>query len=324
MLPGSQLPSPSFEVFTPRSEHGIDDLITNGRLSSLAALGPSFVGVHGNGLRILEHLRCGHCIRPQLHLPRTRSTAASVVELIDSSLPLGIRDVLILGGRVGEAAIKDGFATTLDLVCFVKERYGARIRVAVCGYPCGARGECGDYDADLSALARQVSVGAELVVCMPCFDAQTHSSYVSDARGMGVSVPVLPGVLLIRGPAGDFRRICRSIDVEIPAWLERRLKEGSTEACVHFSPRPHSCAFARARSFPSTRSATCRRLLTGCGAWDPLDRSAIGALGKELFVTMLRELAAQGAAPPHVYTLNSADVLDTLSGLGYRPLKHRA
>ena len=51
--------------------------------------------------------------------------------------------------------------------------------------------------------------------------------------------------------------------------------------------------------------------------------AALRALSDEYLAKLMRELSASGAEPPHVYTLNSADVLRSMGDAGFRPLKHR-
>lgn len=286
-LTGGVLRSLSVELFTPRSDQGIADLLEKGgRLAAYAALGPSFVSVYGKSLPILEHVRNVHCIRPQLQLSRCDSTVESITSTLDAGLRVGVRDALILAGAPGQKPARgqrqsaEGFESTLELVRFIKGRYGDRVRVAVCGYPQGTHGELDSYEADLLALAQQVAAGAELVVCLPCFDGETHTKYAADARVAGVNCPLLPGVLPVGSNEADFRRTCRAMAVDVPAWLDEQI-----------------------RAVPTANGLT--------------------DFGNALLVRLVRRLQAQGAAPPHVYTLNSAAVLESLALAGFLPLKHR-
>ena len=224
----------SLELFTPRSDQGIDDLLSvNGCMAQYAALGPSLVSISGplaaGTMRILEHVRRHHCIRVQLQISRPEATEEGVRSLLDEALGHGIRDVLILGSSVAHpqrAACE--FGSTCQLLQFIKGQYADRVRVAVCGYPRGARGELGDHAADLVELGRQAQAGADQVICLPCFDAQAHSEYVAAARKAGVRCPIVPGALHISNVA-EFRRICRALCVEPPAWLEAQLREATSK-----------------------------------------------------------------------------------------------
>lgn len=224
----------SIELFTPRSTAGVQELIEGGRLDAFAALGPSFVSVSGpttaGSLQILDHLRKAHSIHGQLQISRAEVSETDVVTQIDTVARRGVRDVLILGDSLRSAPpsrSRSGFRSVTELVRFIKGRYGDRIRIAVCGYPQGARGELGDYRSDVAELAAQVRAGAELVLCLPCFEASTFRGFVQDARAAGVSCPIAPGVLPLV-EAAEFRRICRSLSVELPESLDSSLKRATT------------------------------------------------------------------------------------------------
>ena len=278
----------SLELFTPRSAAGVDELLAaGGRLTQYAALGPSFVSVSGTtgaSLSILEAVKKGHCIRPQLHIARAEmKNEEAVVSLVDGARRLGIVDVLVLGGAPGsmQPSAPGSFASVTDLVGFLKRRYGDRLRIAVCGYPRGTRGEAGDYTSDLVQLGRQAAAGAEMVVSLPVFEAAEHARFVADARNAGVACPVLPGILPLCG-ASEFRRLCRALYVTPPAETERQLDAESAKG-----------------------------------------DEAVKQLAQGTLVRLVEELRAQGACAPHVYTLNSPSVLSYLAAAGFRPLKHR-
>ena len=280
--------SVSFEFFTPRSTQGVEELCApQGRLSNYAALGPTFVSVSGaaggNTLALLESIKKMHCIRAQLHLPRAELSEDAVVSLVDGAMRVGVADVLVLGGAPGsvQQAAAGGFGSATDLVTFLKKRYGGRLRVAVCGYPCGARGEAGDHAADLKQTALQVAAGAECVMSLPIFDVASYKTYVDELRaaGVGAAVPVLPGILPLCAPA-EFRRLCRSLHLTPPAEVEAQLNAATTAQAVAATSRSSLAALTRA----------------------------------------LRD-ARMGA--PHIYTLNSAELVADLAAAGYRPLKHR-
>ena len=312
----------SLELFAPRSAGGVDDLLADcGRLASYSALGPAFVSVSGpvdSTLRILDHLRKTHCIRPQLQVVRSDVTEDNVLALLAEAGQLGICDLLVLGGppNVPPPAAGSGrFASTTELVSFVKQRLGERVRVAVCGYPRGSRGERAEYGADLAELGRQVAAGAERVICLPCFDAETHWSFVADARAAGVYCPIAPGILPITNIA-EFRRICHALLVEPPKWLDAKLRGATSTACVPSRPCPPalanrlslSCSLLPAILTPRTQYAY---------------RRGLAAVSEAVLIEHLTALSSTTACTPHIYTLNSDTVLRALATAGYRPLKHR-
>jgi methylenetetrahydrofolate reductase (NADPH) len=219
----------SLELFAPRSTAGIDDLLApHGRLEQYASRGPAFIGVSGGGddaIRIMQHIRKVHSIRPQLHLPVKGATKENVGLRLNSAMLCGVRDVLVLASVPARQVVPPGgFATATDLVRWIHKQYNHRLRIAVSGYPRGCCGEHGNYESDLAELARQISAGASLVICLPCFDMESFSRFVADARGVGVDCAIVPGLLPI-SDAIEFRRITRALVIEPPAWLEAKLQE---------------------------------------------------------------------------------------------------
>lgn len=229
----------SFEVFTPRSAQGVKQLCEGGRVAAYASLGPSFMGVSGQDgsgtLALLEHIKNAHCIRPQIHLPRAELTEDAVASFVDRAMNIGVVDVLVLGGAPGtmRAAANGSFGSATELVVFLKKRYGGRLRIAVCGYPQGTRGEAADRAADLAQTVQQVAAGAECVVSMPTFDAPSHAAYVAEARAAGVSetVALLPGILPMC-ELGEMQRLCRALHVTLPTSVEQQLRAATNDAAV--------------------------------------------------------------------------------------------
>lgn len=208
----------------------MDELLRS-RLAEFAKRGPKFISVSGTvsggALRIAEDIRTKYSIRPQLHVQRAGSTGASVAGMLDMALKVGVRDVLLLGGEPGtlnNVAGGSEFASTADMVAFIKSRYGEQIKVAVCGFPRGSVGEAGEYSADLKELTKQVAAGAESVVCLPVFEAHAFATFVSDVSKAGLQCTVLPGLLPLR-EASEFHRMCRALHVTPPAWLVDQLSE---------------------------------------------------------------------------------------------------
>ena len=283
--PPDFLQGPSFEFFAPRSAVGVEEFLApKGCLDSFAQLGPALISVSGSApasLKMLEHVKKAHCIRPQLHLPRAELTEQGALALVESALRIGVQDVLVTGGLPGsmQPASGSGFGSVLDLVRCLKQKFGTQLRVAVSGFPRGTCGEAGSYEADLSQLRQQVDAGAELVLCLPTFDAASHLSFAAEVQRAGIACFVKPGILPLCA-SSDLRRICRALSLTPPAEVWKQLDGISSEL-------------------------------------------ALRQLADASFERMAAELHGGGAAPPHVYTLNSLTALQGLKAAGFVPLKHR-
>lgn len=67
----------------------------------------------------------------------------------------------------------------------------------VSGYPMG-HPEGHSYEADLEHLKVKVDAGADFIITQLFFDAQTFVKFVKDCRAIGITCPILPGILPIQ------------------------------------------------------------------------------------------------------------------------------
>jgi methylenetetrahydrofolate reductase (NADPH) len=75
---------------------------------------------------------------------------------------------------------------------------------------------------DLTFLKEKIEAGAAAVITQLFFDNEDYYRFVEDLRSMGVTVPIIPGVLPILS-APQVRRFTALCCAKIPAKLEREL-----------------------------------------------------------------------------------------------------
>jgi methylenetetrahydrofolate reductase (NADPH) len=136
----------------------------------------------------------------------------------------GIDNIIALGGDPPQGVVDwrphpDGFHHSIELV-----REAAIFQwfsIAVAGFPeVHPRAESRDFD--LRYLKAKVDAGADVVITQLFFDNEDYYRYVDDLRKLGVSVPIVPGILpvLSVSQARRFTVLCGS---RIPSRLERVL-----------------------------------------------------------------------------------------------------
>ncbi|HEX2387268.1 MAG TPA: methylenetetrahydrofolate reductase, partial [Candidatus Binatia bacterium] len=115
----------------------------------------------------------------------------------------------------------DGFRHSIDLV---KEAlaYGV-FSVAVAGFP-EVHPRAKSRDEDLRYLKEKVDAGADVIITQLFYDNDCYFRFVEDLRRLGVTVPIVPGVLPILS-AAQVRRFAGLCGAKIPPTLERRLAE---------------------------------------------------------------------------------------------------
>ena len=202
----------SLEVFVPRSEVGVAQL--RERLAEWVALGPTLLSISGAPdavtLELAQQVQEAHCVRVQMQLSGDM-TVALALEFVEQALARGLSDVLLPLGAAEQ---------TMALISTLKARFGSKVHVAVSAPLKAAASEHADT---VKQLKLQVAAGAELIQCVPCFEATTVTRFVADLRAAGVQCEVVAGVMPIRSHA-ELKRAARQLGIEVPSWLQTELR----------------------------------------------------------------------------------------------------
>ncbi|CAI8035612.1 Methylenetetrahydrofolate reductase [Geodia barretti] len=65
-------------------------------------------------------------------------------------------------------------------------------------YPHG-HPDCANYDEDIQHLKEKVDAGADFIITQLFFEASTFIKFYHDCRRIGITVPIMPGILPIQG-----------------------------------------------------------------------------------------------------------------------------
>jgi methylenetetrahydrofolate reductase (NADPH) len=79
-----------------------------------------------------------------------------------------------------------------------------------------------DYQAELAYLKAKVDAGATLIITQMFFDADVFLQFSRDCRAAGISVPIMPGIMLIQN-YGGFKRMTAFCKSRVPAALAAAL-----------------------------------------------------------------------------------------------------
>ncbi len=225
----------SFEFFPPRSEK-MEQILWES-LERLAPLGPDYVSVTygaGGSTRDRTHntvvrIRSETDLEPAAHLTCVGATRDEVDAVARRYWQAGIRHVVALRGDMpdGEGAYQphpDGYAYASDLVEGLKRV--ADFQISVAAYP-----ECHpaapNPEADLENLKRKIDAGASQAITQYFFEPGVYLDFVERARALGITVPIIPGIL----PVTNFARVVEfsaACGATVPAWMAE-LFEGLDE-----------------------------------------------------------------------------------------------
>jgi methylenetetrahydrofolate reductase (NADPH) len=220
----------SVEFFPPKTEKGEENLFSE--VANIKRLNPGFCSVtYGAGgstrektVDLVAAIRKASDLEVMCHLTvvgQSKDEARSVLRKLKDR---GIENLLALGGDPPQGMPEwrphpDGFHHAIELVREAVALGG--FSVAVAGFP-EVHPRAVSRDSDLRFLKEKVDAGAVAIITQLFFDNDDYFRFVEDLRRLGVTVPVVPGVLPILS-SPQVRRFTSLCCSKIPPKLEWQL-----------------------------------------------------------------------------------------------------
>jgi len=218
----------SFEFFPPNTPVGSEKLKTV--VQDLAAVEPEFFSVtYGAGgstrektlATVRDIAALGHEAAP--HLSCVGSTAAGIAEILDTYRTQGIKRLVALRGDLPSGtAVAGEFRYASDLIEFIRKTQGSDWFIEVAAYP--------EYHPqqryakrDLQHFADKVKAGADSAITQFFFNPDAYFHFVDEVRALGVTVPIVPGIM----PIHNYARIAQFAQrdgIEIPRWVALKME----------------------------------------------------------------------------------------------------
>ncbi|XP_042416875.1 probable methylenetetrahydrofolate reductase isoform X1 [Zingiber officinale] len=231
----------SFEFFPPKTEEGVENLFD--RMDRMVAHNPSFCDITwGAGgstadltLDISNRMQNMICVETMMHLTCTNMPVEKIDHALDTIKSNGIQNVLALRGDPPHGQDKfvqvaGGFACALDLVQHIRAKYGDYFGITVAGYPEAHPDMIQDgiateeaYNSDLTYLKRKVDAGADLIITQLFYDTDIFLKFVNDCRQIGITCPIVPGIMPINNYKG-FLRMTGFCKTKIPDKITNALE----------------------------------------------------------------------------------------------------
>jgi len=224
-----RLPVPvSFEFFPPNTPVGSEKLAAV--VQELAATRPEFFSVtYGAGGSTREKTLAtvsaiaamGHEAAP--HLSCVGATREGIGEILATYRAQNIHRLVALRGDLPSGTATAGdFRYASELVSFIRETQGKDWFIEVAAYP--------EYHPqqryakrDLQHFADKVRAGADSAITQFFFNADAYFHFVDQARALGVTVPIVAGIM----PFHNFARIAQFAardGIEIPRWVAMKME----------------------------------------------------------------------------------------------------
>ncbi len=271
----------SIEIFPPKSSEG--DVALEKNLCTLTACNPAFVScTYGAGgstrdrtLHWCRHIQSDGKRTAMAHFTCVGSTRDELVQWLLEAKQAGIHNIMALRGDppAGETSfrsVEGGLSNANQLVELIRETC-PEFGVGVAGYP-EKHIEAPSLEADLQNLQRKVACGADAVFTQLFFVNDNFFSFRDKCDALGISVPVVPGIM----PITDFARIKRitaMCGTVFPESLASKLESVKDDASAQFEigveHAIRQCEQLRNEGVPGihfyalNKSDACQRILTG-------------------------------------------------------------
>jgi methylenetetrahydrofolate reductase (NADH) len=218
----------SLEFFPPRTAEGAAKLRVARK--TLADLKPAFCSVtfgaggstrEGTLETVLEIRSEGLTATP--HISCVGTTAQGVREVLARYKEHDIHQLVALRGDLPSGTIDAGdFRYASELVEFIRRETGEWFHIDVAAYP-EYHPQAKSPHEDLANFRRKVDAGANSAITQYFFNAEAYWNFVEAATDIGVSIPIVPGIM----PIASYAKLARFSDAcgaEIPRWIRRRLE----------------------------------------------------------------------------------------------------
>ncbi len=198
--------SVSFEYFPPRNANGKNQLEET--VGILSEFQPDFQSVtYGAGgssregtLETVKQIADSSGRPAASHLTYTGSSAGEVAEFADQLWGASIRRLVALRGDSREGSKSEVFNSTAQFIRTLNRHHP--FEIAVSCYP-ETHPKAPSRKADLAVLKEKQDAGASIAISQFFFDNSVFYQFVEEARALGITIPIIPGIL----PIYNFDRI---------------------------------------------------------------------------------------------------------------------
>ncbi|MGH7791203.1 MAG: methylenetetrahydrofolate reductase [NAD(P)H] [Thermodesulfobacteriota bacterium] len=229
-------PTISFEIFPPKTEQGMENLLEI--MPELIALRPDFITVtygamgatRARTLEIASLIKNGYGMETACHLTCVGASRRELDDILSRIVDSGIRNIVALRGDPpkGEETFvlpPDGYSYGNQLVehirAFERRKYQEPFGIAVAGYP-EKHIEAPSIEADIATLKLKVDAGGDIIISQLFFDNSLFFRFVERARAVGITAPIIPGLMPILSTR-QIKRITSMCGSNIPQTLQQEL-----------------------------------------------------------------------------------------------------
>jgi methylenetetrahydrofolate reductase (NADPH) len=218
----------SFEFFPPNTPVGVEKL--KAVVQQLGELSPQYFSVtYGAGgstrdktlSAVMDIAAAGFEAAP--HLSCVGSTRENIADILGTYRAQNIHRVVALRGDLPSGTATAGeFRYAAELVSFIRETQGADWHIEVAAYP-EVHPQQRYAAKDLQHFADKMKAGADGAITQFFFNADAYFHFVEEARKLGVTQPIVPGIM----PFHNYARIAQFAQrdgIDIPRWVQLKME----------------------------------------------------------------------------------------------------
>jgi methylenetetrahydrofolate reductase (NADPH) len=277
----------SFEFFPPKTDEGERNLLA--ALEELRELGPDYVSVtYGAGgttrektIELVSRIQEDFGLDAMAHFTCVNATVDELRATLARMRDAGIDNVLALRGDPPQGEerwtkTEGGLEFSRELVELIRDEF-PEFAIGAAAFP-ETHIHASSPDDDLRYTAQKVEAGAGFLVTQLFFDNAVYFDFVERARALGVTAPIIPGVLPITGYA-QLARITSLCGATLPEHvlgeLEARKDDPDAVAAFGVAYATMQCADLLAHGAPGihfytlNRSPATRAILSTLKLWRP-------------------------------------------------------
>jgi methylenetetrahydrofolate reductase (NADPH) len=277
----------SFEFFPPATAEGEAALMRT--IEALRPLGPGFITVTRTGTKpreapveLVTRIRALG-LEGAAHVTAIEASRAEISAHCRLIAERGIENVVaIRGDRPKDPGFRSpdgGFRYAVDMIRFMRER-GHDFCLIGGGHPEG-HPECRDREENVRHLKLKVDAGLDVVITQLFYDNADYFGFVERARGAGIRVPLVPGIMPITNWP-QIERITALSGNQVPARLraalERARDDEAAAVAVGVEWATRQCAELLRQGAPGVHFYTLNRSPATRAIFENLRRE--GVLGR--------------------------------------------
>lgn len=245
----------SFELMPPRNPDQAPKFWNT--VDQLISVRPDFVSVtYGAGGRnketasaVVNQIVAGAPIQPIAHFTCVGQSETQIREDIATYLSNGVRTFLALRGDPPAndplwVPPADGVPSSTRLITLIREIEAERcenfpglklrqafrpLTIAVAAFPNGNPAAGTSQLQEAERLLIKQAAGADFAITQLFWDPDAYLSFVELARSIGVTIPIVPGILPPTDPARLYR-VAQLSGIEPPRWI---IDELENAPCTH-------------------------------------------------------------------------------------------